>query len=113
LEKVVDRTIEVPVQDTKTKSLIYTLATEMKRLTSKYPQLRDDMDSRLMEYLQQELIELVEVDELDRLVQIVKYVPEVVRVENVYTYSNEKSKRVEYHLRVLVKALLVELEKLS
>jgi hypothetical protein len=67
----------------------------------------------LMEYLQQELIELVEVDELDRLVQIVKYVPEVVRVENVYTYSNEKSKRVEYHLRVLVKALLVELEKLS
>jgi len=55
----------------------------------------------------------VEVDELDRLVQIVKYVPEVVRVENVYSYSSEKSKRVEYHLRILVKALLLELEKLS
>lgn len=104
-----DRTVEVPVQDTRTKSLIHSLSKEMKRLTSKYPQLRDDMDSRLMEYFQQELIDLVEVDELDRLVQIVKYVPEVIRVDNVYTYSNDKSKRIEYHLRILIKALLIEL----
>jgi hypothetical protein len=47
------------------------------------------------------------------VVQIVKYVPDVVRVENVYAYSNDKSKRLEYHLRVLIKALLVELEKVS
>ena len=82
------------MQDVRTKSLIHRLASDMKRLTDKYPQLRDDMDSRLMEYLQQELIELVEVDELDRLVQIVKYVPEVVRVENVYSFSSDKNKRI-------------------
>jgi hypothetical protein len=113
VENVVDRVIEVPVQDVRTKSLINRLASDLKRLTAKYPQLRDDMDSRLLEYLQQELLDLVEVDELDRLVQIVKYVPEVVRVENVYSYSSDKNKRIEYHLRVLVKALLIELEKLA
>lgn len=41
-----------------------------------------------------------------------KYVPQVVKVENVYAYSSEKSRRIEFHLRVLVKALLEELEKL-
>jgi hypothetical protein len=35
----------------------------------------------------------------------------VVKVENVYAYSSEKSRKVEYHLRILIKALLEELEK--
>ena len=39
--------------------------------------------------------------------------PEVVKVDNVYAYSSEKSRKVEFHLRVLVKALLEELEKLK
>ena len=42
-----------------------------------------------------------------------KFIPEVVKVDNVYAYSNEKSRKVEFHLRVLVKALLEELEKLK
>jgi hypothetical protein len=48
---------------------------------------------------------------MERIVEIVKIMPEIVRVDNVYTYSNEKSRKVEFHLRVLVKALLEELEK--
>jgi hypothetical protein len=36
-----------------------------------------------------------------------------VRVENVYTYSSSKSRRVEFHLRVLLKALLEEMEKIK
>ena len=52
-------------------------------------------------------------DEFERVVEIVKYVPEIVKVENVYAYSSEKSKRVEFHLRVLIKALLEELEKIK
>ena len=55
----------------------------------------------------------MEVDELERVVSIVKYVPEIVKVENVYAYSSEKSKRIEFHLRVLIKALLEELEKIK
>jgi hypothetical protein len=43
----------------------------------------------------------------------VKYIPQVVKVENVYAYSSEKSRKVEFHLRVLVKALLEEIEKLK
>lgn len=50
---------------------------------------------------------------MDRLVEIVKYRPQVVKVENVYAYSSEKSRKVEFHLRVLIKALLEELEKLK
>ena len=41
-----------------------------------------------------------------------KYEPQVVRVENVYAYSSEKSRKVEFHLRVLLKALLTEMEKM-
>jgi divalent metal cation (Fe/Co/Zn/Cd) transporter len=66
----------------------------------------------LSEYFRQELIDVIEVDEVDKLVSIVKYVPQVVKVENVYAYSSEKSRKVEFHLRVLIKVLLEELEKL-
>ena len=55
---------------------------------------------------------MVEVDGFDRLIEIVKFVPQSVRVENVYAYSSAKTRRVEFHLRVLVKALLEELEKI-
>ena len=37
---------------------------------------------------------VIEVDELDKVVEIVKFVPDVVKVENVYAYSSEKSKKV-------------------
>ena len=39
--------------------------------------------------------------------------PQVVKVENVYAYSSEKSRKVEFHLRVLIKALLEEIEKMK
>jgi hypothetical protein len=106
LETFSERTIEVPVQDARTKHLLHLLATNLKRLTLKYPKLQAEMDGKLMEFFQQELIDIIEVDEMDRLVEIVKYVPQVVKVENVYAYSSEKSRKIEFHLRVLVKALL-------
>lgn len=71
------------------------------------------MDGKLMEFFQQELIDMIEVDEVDKIIEIVKYVPQVVKVENVYAYSSEKSRKVEFHLRVLIKALLEELEKIK
>jgi hypothetical protein len=55
----------------------------------------------------------MEVDEIDRIVEIVKFVPQTVKVENVYTYASTRSRRIEFHLRVLVKALLEELEKIK
>lgn len=67
----------------------------------------------MTEFFQQEIIDIIETDELERVIEIVKYVPDVVKVENVYAYSSEKSKRIEFHLRVLIKALLEELEKLK
>ena len=85
----------------------------MKKYFEKYPKLKEECDSRLYEFFQQELIDIMEVDELDRVIEIVKYVPEFHRVENVYAYSSEKSRKVEFHLRVLIKALLEELEKLK
>ena len=36
----------------------------------------------------------MEVDEFDRLVEIVKFVPQTVRVENVYSYCSEKTRKV-------------------
>ncbi len=108
-----EKVVEVPIQDARTKHLIHMLAIQMKKYFEKYPKLRDECDSRLFELFQQEIIDVMEVDEFERVVEIVKYVPEIVKVENVYAYSSEKSKRIEFHLRVLIKALLEELEKIK
>ena len=83
-----DRVVEVPVQEARTKHLIHMLAVQMRKFFEKYPKLKDECDSRLYEFFQQELIDIIEVDELDRVVEIVKYVPDVVKVENVYAYSS-------------------------
>jgi hypothetical protein len=107
------RTVEVPVQDARTKHLIHLLATNLRTLSLKYPKINTEINAELVEFFQQELIDVIEVDELDRVVEIVRFVPQAVRVENVYAYSSSKSRRVEFHLRVLVKALLEELEKLK
>ena len=93
--------------------MIHLLATNLKTLSAKYPKLLTEIDSKLVEFFQQEIIDVMEVDELDRLVEIVKFVPQTVRVENVYSYCSEKTRRIEFHLRVLIKALLEELEKVK
>lgn len=80
LERFSERTVEVPVQDARTKHLMHMLAVQMKKFTSKYPKLLDEMDVRLTEFFQQELIDIIEVDELDRVIEIVKYQPQVVKV---------------------------------
>jgi hypothetical protein len=53
LETVSERTIEVPVQDARTKHLLHLLATNLKKLTLKYPKLQAEMDGKLMEFFQQ------------------------------------------------------------
>ncbi len=106
VEVTSSKTVEVPVQDSRTKHLIHLLATNLKTLSAKYPKLLTEIDSKLVEFFQQEIIDVMEVDELDRLVEIVKFVPQTVRVENVYSYCSEKTRRIEFHLRVLIKALL-------
>jgi len=40
------------------------------------------------------MLEMINNDDFDRIVDIVRYVPQVVKVENVYAYSSEKSRRV-------------------
>jgi hypothetical protein len=62
LERFSERTIEVPVQDARTKHLLHLFASQMKKITAKYPKLQNEMDSRLTEFFQQELIDLIEVD---------------------------------------------------
>lgn len=59
--------------------------------------------------MQQEVIDVIDSDEMEKLIQIVKFVPQIVKVENVYAQSNAKERKVEFHLRVLIKALLEEL----
>ena len=44
------------------------LAVQMKKFTDKYPKWKGEMDIRLTEFFQQELIDILEVDELDRIV---------------------------------------------
>mgnify|MGYP002370891826 FL=1 len=52
------------------------------------------------------MIKTVDNDGLSKIVEIIKYVPSIVKVENVYTYNADKQRRIEFHLRVLLRALL-------
>lgn len=72
--------MEVPVQDARTKHLLHLFASELKRLFMKYPKLSGEINERLAEFFQQEIIDIIEVDEVDRLVEIVKYKPQIVKV---------------------------------
>jgi hypothetical protein len=53
LERFSERTVEVPVQDARTKHLIHLLAVQMKKFTEKYPKLLSEMDVKLTEFFQQ------------------------------------------------------------
>ena len=44
------RTVEVPVQDARTKQLLHMLAVQLKKIVEKYPKLSGEIDNRLMEY---------------------------------------------------------------
>ena len=57
-----EKIVEVPIQDARTKHLIHLLATQMKKNFDKYPKLRDECDTRLYEFFQQELIDVIESD---------------------------------------------------
>jgi hypothetical protein len=41
VERFTEKTVEVPVQDSRTKHLIHLLAVQMKKIVSKYPKLRE------------------------------------------------------------------------
>jgi hypothetical protein len=113
IEKEVKVTKEVPVQDSRTKYLISALASHVRKINEKYPKLKGELDIKLQEMMSVEMADIIEGDSMDRIVDIVRYVPQMVKVENVYTYSSERSKKVEFHLRVLIKALLEEMEKVK
>lgn len=57
-----EKTVEVPVQDSRTKHLIHLLATNLRNLSNKYPKLLTEIDAKLVEFFQQELIDVIEVD---------------------------------------------------
>ena len=92
--------------DVRTKGLIHLFAKSLRALSAKYPKILTEIDARVSEFFSQELIDVIEVDEIDRIVEIVKFVPQTVRVENVYTYASSRSRRVEFHLRVLILSLI-------
>ena len=103
----------MPVQDARTKALVNSLGRYVKRMITKYAKLKQDLDVQIQEYLSSELIDSILNEDLDKIVSITKYVPQMVRVENVYTSSSQTNRKVEFHLRVLIKALLEEFEKVK
>ena len=56
---------------------------------------------------------MVDADGLSKITEIVRYVPSLVKVENVYNINNDKQRKLEFHLKVLLKSLLIEFEKIK
>lgn len=47
MERYSEKTIEIPVQDSRAKHLLHLFAVELKKLSSKYPKILSEMDIRL------------------------------------------------------------------
>ena len=54
-----EKTVQVPVQDSRTKHLIHLLATNLKTLSAKYPKLLTEIDIKQVEFFQQEIIDVI------------------------------------------------------
>lgn len=59
MERYAEKTIEVPVQDARAKHLLHLFAVELRRLSTKYPKILSEVDVRLSEFFQQELIDII------------------------------------------------------
>ena len=68
------------MQDARTKALINSLGRYVKKIITKYPKLKQELDVQLQEYLTNELIDTILNDDLDKLISITKFVPQAVRV---------------------------------
>jgi hypothetical protein len=44
IDSYTEKVVEVPVQDARTKHLLHLLAVQMKKLTTKYPQILKEID---------------------------------------------------------------------
>lgn len=93
--------------ESRTSQLLQLVSVQLRGLIAKYPKLEVDVDRNVLEFFNEGVIDTLAVGgDINRIVEIVKYVPQEVRVDNVYSFRSDKHSRVEYHLRVLVKALL-------
>ena len=102
---------EVQTED---KKLLISLARQLKLITEKYPKVLEDVSQEIRFLFSNGdfLKELIEVGSYGRLKEIITYQPEVIRVDNVYSYSNKKDQELIFNLRVLVKSLLEEIESI-
>lgn len=66
-----------------------------------------------MELLNKEVVNVADADGLSKITEIVRFVPSLVKVENIYNVNNDKQRKLEFHLKVLLKALLIEFEKMK
>lgn len=48
LEVHSDKTVEVPVQDTRTKRLVHLLTTNLKKMSEKYPKLKEELNAEIV-----------------------------------------------------------------
>jgi hypothetical protein len=66
-----------------------------------------------VELLHKEVTNVADAGGLSKITEIVRFVPSLVKVENVYNYNNDKQRKLEFHLKVLLKALLLEFDKMK
>jgi hypothetical protein len=59
------------------------------------------------------VLNVVDRDGFSKITEIVRYVPSLVKVENIYSVNNDKQRKLEFHLKVLLKALLIEFDKIK
>lgn len=54
-----------------------------------FPLIKEHMSSQLLEILSLDIFQdAIDSEDINRIFEVVKYKPDIVKVENIYTYNN-------------------------
>ena len=68
--------------------------------------MKNEANPKFVELMNRDVVKTINNDGLGKIIEIVKHQPSIVKVENTYTYNQDKQRRVEFHQRILLKSLL-------
>ena len=89
------------------------MGSEINRIYEKYPKIKGEANPQFVEILNRDVIRTVDNDGLGKIIEIVKFTPQVIKVENTYTYNSDKQRKLEFHQRILIKSLMQELQRVK
>lgn len=84
-----ERVTKKEEMDTESKKYLLLFVSQFRHIMKMFPLIKQHLSAQLLEILDLEIFQdAIEIEEINRIFEVVRYKPEIVKVENVYTYNN-------------------------